>query len=53
MVQAGRVASILTGQDSFMGFFRHVHQCANIDPHSDQEYLEQIPKNMTYDLEKS
>ena len=44
---------ILTGQDSFMGFFRHVHQCANIHRHSDPENPEQIPKNMTYDLAKS
>ena len=28
---------ILTGQDSFMGFFRHVHQCTTIDPHNEPE----------------
>ena len=44
---------MLTGQDFFMGFCGHLHQCTNIDPHGDPQNPEEIPKNMTYDFEKS
>ena len=46
---ASRVASrqwapILTGQDSFVGFYRQVHQRTNIEPLSDPENPERNPE---------